>query len=78
MKFQDLLEERKELTAKTEKLKADYTEQEETYQTKSRAVQQIKEDLSQKRNTFQEAQTKLHQGYQYIEKLKSKKKCSKI
>ncbi|QKY69006.1 chromosome segregation protein SMC [Lentibacillus sp. CBA3610] len=72
-KFEDLLQEREELSTRTEKLKSDYAEQEETCQSKSQAVQQLKDDLTSKRNAFQEAQTKLYQGYQYIEKLKSKK-----
>ncbi|TFJ94636.1 chromosome segregation protein SMC [Lentibacillus salicampi] len=72
-KFEGLLAERKELSEKTEKLKADYAEQDTSWQAKSQAVQQMKDDLTHKRNDFQEAQTKLYQGYQYIEKLKSKK-----
>ncbi|RYG73899.1 chromosome segregation protein SMC [Lentibacillus lipolyticus] len=72
-KFEDLLAERKKLSTKTEQLKSDYTEQEKVYREKSQTVQQMKDDLSNKRNAFQEAQTKLYQGYQYIEKLKSKK-----
>ncbi|WP_010530631.1 chromosome segregation protein SMC [Lentibacillus jeotgali] len=72
-KFEDLLDERKELSSKTEKLESDYAEQERLYHSKSQNVQQMKEDLTKKRDAFQEAQTKLYQGYQYIEKLKSKK-----
>ncbi|TRM12372.1 chromosome segregation protein SMC [Lentibacillus cibarius] len=72
-KFEDLLAERKELSTQTEKLKSDYAKQEELYKKKSDTVHQLKEDLSTKRDAFQEAQTKLYQGYQYIEKLKSKK-----
>ncbi|MFD1360309.1 chromosome segregation protein SMC [Lentibacillus salinarum] len=72
-KFEDLLAERQDLSTNTEKLKSDYARQEAIYQTKSQEVQHMKEDLTAKRHAFQEAQTKLYQGYQHIEKLKSKK-----
>ncbi|GGJ92484.1 chromosome partition protein Smc [Lentibacillus kapialis] len=72
-KFEDLLKERKKLNAKKEKLKIDYVEQEKLFSSKSQTVQEMKKDLTNKREGFQEAQTKLYQGYQYIEKLKSKK-----
>ncbi|HLS10366.1 chromosome segregation protein SMC [Lentibacillus sp.] len=72
-KFEGLLAEREELSAKMKKMTTDFNRQQETCQSKSQAVQQKKDDLTNKRNAFQEAQTKLYQGYQYIEKLKSKK-----
>lgn len=72
-KFDSLLKEREKISANTEKLTSDYADQEEIYQAKSQHIQQMKDDLAEKRNTFQDSQTKLYQGYQYIEKLKSKK-----
>ncbi len=71
-KFEDLLIQRNELTTKKDQLESDYKDQEEKYNAKSSAIQQLKEKLSSDRHAFQEAQTKLYQGYQYMEKLKSK------
>ncbi|MGP4106953.1 chromosome segregation protein SMC [Virgibacillus sp. L01] len=71
-KFEDLLIQRNELTTKKDQLQSDYNNQEKKYDAKSSAIQQLKEKLSNDRHAFQEAQTKLYQGYQYMEKLKSK------
>ncbi|GAB4072454.1 chromosome segregation protein SMC [Barrientosiimonas marina] len=70
--FADLLADREDFSAKLEKLRADYSEQEKTCQALSESLQQEKNQLAQKRQAFQEAQSKLNQGYQHIEKLKSK------
>ncbi|WP_164669032.1 chromosome segregation protein SMC [Virgibacillus doumboii] len=72
-KFEDLLTQRKELTAKQEQLQADFSKQGKKYDDKTASVQQLKQTLTAERNAFQDAQTKLYQGYQHIEKLKSKK-----
>lgn len=72
-KFEDFLTQRKELTAKQEQLQADYSHQEKKYGDKTLSVQQLKQQLTNERNAFQEEQTKLYQGYQHTEKLKSKK-----
>ncbi|WP_174613260.1 chromosome segregation protein SMC [Virgibacillus ihumii] len=72
-KYANLLEERKAHESELEKIKHHLNEQEKNYNQQGDAFRQKKEDLSNKRNTFQESQTKLYQGYQYMEKLKSKK-----
>ncbi|SEQ59431.1 condensin subunit Smc [Virgibacillus subterraneus] len=71
-KFEDLLIQRTELTNQKDKLQSDYSAQEKKYNAMASVIQQLKEKLSTDRQEFQEAQTKLYQGYQYIEKLKSK------
>ncbi|MFB4167528.1 chromosome segregation protein SMC [Virgibacillus sp. JSM 102003] len=71
-KFEDLLIQRDEITTKKDQLESDYHNQEKKYNAKASAIQQLKEKLNSDRHTFQEAQTKLYQGYQYMEKLKSK------
>ncbi|MUK89944.1 chromosome segregation protein SMC [Ornithinibacillus sp. L9] len=72
-KFQDLITLRDEYTQLKEDKGKQLKEVEKTYQDKSMEQQQLKKDLEQGRASFQESQTKLYQGYQYIEKLKSKK-----
>ncbi|MEN2766478.1 chromosome segregation protein SMC [Ornithinibacillus xuwenensis] len=72
-KFQDLLQLREDysqqLSNTTELLQAE----ENNYRQKENTVRQLKMDIDSKRKQYQESQTKLYQGYQYIEKLKSKK-----
>ncbi|GAA0445375.1 chromosome segregation protein SMC [Lentibacillus halophilus] len=72
-KIDDLLSEQKDLRSKATELKSDYAKQEDVLKHKSETIEQLKEDVSTKRDAFQEAQSKLNEGYQYIEKLKSKK-----
>ncbi|GAA0612489.1 chromosome segregation protein SMC [Virgibacillus siamensis] len=72
-KYASLLDERKAIKTEQESLRSDLSEQEKNYNKQSDAFQQMKEDLSNKRNAFQESQTKLYQGYQHLEKLNSKK-----
>ncbi|MFC4557086.1 chromosome segregation protein SMC [Virgibacillus kekensis] len=72
-RFEDLLAQRKTLTSKRDELASSLSEIEKTYEDKVSHVQQLKEEISSKRNSFQEAQTKLYQGFQHIEKMKSKK-----
>lgn len=72
-KFQNLVASRKELNENLTKTKADFTAQEKRYNEKNALIKQLKKDLEQERAFFQESQTKLYQGYQHIEKLRSKK-----
>ncbi|WP_163970694.1 chromosome segregation protein SMC [Oceanobacillus halotolerans] len=72
-KFEDVLTEREVLTKKLSELKTAFDEQKKAYTGKETEFTEMKESLDQERSLFQENQTKLYQGYQYIEKLKSKK-----
>ncbi|MBY7143663.1 chromosome segregation protein SMC [Virgibacillus sp. NKC19-3] len=72
-KFQDLIISRRELNENVNQMKADFTAQEKHYNEKNTIIMQLKKDLEQERASFQESQTKLYQGYQHIEKLRSKK-----
>ncbi|WP_042223798.1 chromosome segregation protein SMC [Oceanobacillus manasiensis] len=72
-KFQDLIKSRQELLEKLQAYEADYQKQEKEFKEHKDVMESIKAELRTSRNTFQEQQTKLYQGYQYIEKLKSKK-----
>ncbi|WP_156289036.1 chromosome segregation protein SMC [Oceanobacillus salinisoli] len=72
-KFQDLLKLRDELTEKKHQMEEEHKKQEKLYAEKQEMVKDLKANLEKERNDFQESQTKLYQGYQYIEKLKSKR-----
>ncbi len=72
-KFKDLLREREKLTKQANQLAEDLKSQENKYADKDDTIKAIKQELEQRRSEFQEAQAKLYQGYQYIEKIKSKK-----
>ncbi|WP_085992418.1 chromosome segregation protein SMC [Oceanobacillus senegalensis] len=72
-KFQDLLNLREELAAKKERMEYKHKEQESRYADSVKSLKGLKKMLESDRHSFQESQTKLYQGYQYIEKLKSKK-----
>ncbi|WP_449353959.1 chromosome segregation protein SMC [Virgibacillus natechei] len=72
-KFQDLIASRNELNKNLTKTKADFTTQEKLYNENNATIKQLKKELEQERELFQESQTKLYQGYQHIEKLRSKK-----
>ncbi|MEN1966905.1 chromosome segregation protein SMC [Lentibacillus sp. N15] len=72
-KFSDLLTEREGLTNEKQRIKQALRQKEQLYQEKEASLQTLKNDLEQARSHFQESQAKLYQGYQYIEKVKSKK-----
>lgn len=72
-KFQDLIKQREQLTEEKNELEASYKAGETGFSAIESDVKQLKINLESERNQFQESQTKLYQGYQYIEKLKSKK-----
>lgn len=76
-KFQSLIEQREQLTEEKNRLEASYRARESGFSAIESDVKQLKLNLETERSLFQESQTKLYQGYQYIEKLKSKKKCWK-
>ncbi|API93858.1 MULTISPECIES: chromosome segregation protein SMC [unclassified Virgibacillus] len=72
-KFAGLIHDREELLEKVKRLTPDVEQQKQTCTQKEKNIQSIKQSLERERHAFQEAQTKLYQGYQYIEKIKSKK-----
>lgn len=72
-KFQGLTADREQLSVKKKQLETTLTEQEKFYSEKTSHIQQLKKEIEINRQEYQESQTKLYQGYQYIEKLKSRK-----
>src|SRR5699024_6752736 len=44
-----------------------------TYDEQNEAIKQLKQELERERSRFQESQQKLYQGYQHVEKIKSRK-----
>lgn len=72
-KYANILDERTKFESELDKLQYQLADQEKNYNEQTASFQRIKVDLSNKRNVFQESQTKLYQGYQYLEKLKSKR-----
>ena len=72
-KFQDMAEHRENLSDKLGQCEINVLTQEKHYQEKETMIQRLKSELQVERKHFQESQTKLYQGYQYIEKMKSRK-----
>jgi chromosome segregation protein len=72
-KFHDLLKQREDRTKKLEEAASSLQVLEDNYRTKDESIKQLKLDIEKWRSHYQDSQTKLFQGYQYIEKLKSKK-----
>lgn len=72
-KFADLLAARENLANKQQEINHILQQKQQDVQNKEASIQTIKNNLERARSHFQESQTKLYQGYQYIEKLKSKK-----
>ncbi|MGY0691526.1 chromosome segregation protein SMC [Virgibacillus sp. FSP13] len=72
-KFGDLLAAREELDGKQAQTSENLLNQQQRFQAKESSIKQLKGELEKNRSQFQESQTKLYQGYNYLEKLKSKK-----
>ncbi|WP_188454420.1 chromosome segregation protein SMC [Virgibacillus oceani] len=72
-KFSGLLAAREELDSKQVQTNESLVKQVQLYQENESTLKGLKGDLDHNRKHFQESQTKLYQGYQYLEKLKSKK-----
>lgn len=72
-KFQDTLTRREKLEAEKKEAEEQLTGQQAFYANKEQLIRQLKSSLEDDRKLFQDLQTKLYQGYQYIEKMKSKK-----
>ncbi|MFC3040301.1 chromosome segregation protein SMC [Virgibacillus xinjiangensis] len=72
-KFKGLLSSREELEGQLQRVHSEWLKQDRLVKGKNATIVQLKKDLDTKRSAFEEAQAKLFQGYQYIEKLKSRK-----
>lgn len=77
MKFKDMLTERNELQDKQTAAEEVLQTYQNQLEKKAQQLKTLKAELQSERTQYEEAQSKLYQGYQYIEKVKSKKKCSK-
>ncbi|WP_068672423.1 chromosome segregation protein SMC [Oceanobacillus sp. Castelsardo] len=69
----DLLRQREELTLEKEVVESKLIQQEKLWTKTKEEASGMKLKLEEEKNLYQESQKKLYQGYQYIEKLKSKK-----
>ncbi|MFC2950139.1 chromosome segregation protein SMC [Virgibacillus sediminis] len=72
-KFKGLLSSREDLEERLEEARKEWQDQAKLEKGKSQEIGRLKKELDTGRKDFQESQTKLYQGYQYIEKLKSRK-----
>lgn len=72
-RFKASLEERKKLEQVREEAEKERQRQQEICETSEQKIKQLRIDVEANRRQFQDMQKKLYQGYQYIEKLKSKK-----
>src|SRR5699024_1776981 len=72
-KHQTLLMERQKLAEEKENVRQTYAEQQKHYHEQTARLEQLKNDLGAARRDYQASQTKLYKGYQFIEKLQSKK-----
>src|SRR5699024_7925972 len=72
-KFQDFIPLRESLTEQQKEVELLFSKTENKCLENEATIQQLKKELEIERNSFQESQKKLYKGYQYIEKLKSKK-----
>lgn len=72
-KFHDLLKQREIYTKNLDEATKTLQTIEANYREKDESIRNLKLDIEKRRKQYQESQTKLFQGYQLIEKLKSKK-----
>src|SRR5690625_3308011 len=70
---QDLIKDKKQLSKEHQVAEQDLVRLEEKYTKERTNLINLKKSLEKERSLFQESQTKLYQGYQHIEKLKSRK-----
>ena len=73
MKFKDMLTERNELQDKQTAAEEVLQTYQNQLEKKAQQLKTLKAELQSERTQYEEAQSKLYQGYQYIEKVKSKK-----
>ncbi len=72
-KFRDTLQSREKFLTEKKLAEKNVSAQQEVYAKKEQLIKQLKTTLEGERQLFEELQEKLYQGYQYIEKMKSKK-----
>ncbi|MFD1038016.1 chromosome segregation protein SMC [Virgibacillus byunsanensis] len=72
-KFEGLIVQRDALIKEQNQTQSYYKKLEKKFEEKEMTINQLKSDLENERKQYQESQIKLNKGYQYIEKLKSKK-----
>ncbi|WP_186577499.1 chromosome segregation protein SMC [Aquibacillus kalidii] len=72
-KFQGLIDERNTIEQEISELKVGLNERQGETRKSETELMDLKKSIDQNKHKYQELQTKLYQGYQYIEKLKSKK-----
>lgn len=77
MKFKGMLTERNELEGKQTSVEAILQSHQKNLEAKNQKLKTLKLEMQSERAKYEDAQSKLYQGYQYIEKVKSKKKCLK-
>ncbi|GIO21938.1 chromosome segregation protein SMC [Oceanobacillus sp. J11TS1] len=73
MKFKDMLAERNELEDKKASVEDVLQSHQANLEAKRQQLKALKLEMQSERAGYEEAQSKLYQGYQYIEKVKSKK-----
>ncbi|MFA1818600.1 chromosome segregation protein SMC [Virgibacillus oceani] len=76
-KFSELDRSKADFGKKEIRLKESVKKQEELLSNKESQIKKLKEELEEKRELYQAAQTKLYEGYQYIEKLSARKEMLK-
>ncbi|UFU01365.1 chromosome segregation protein SMC [Radiobacillus kanasensis] len=72
-KFKGSISERDKWKTEVDRLESVHTEAKENYSKSEVVFQNTKKSLDVEKHKYQDMQTKLYQGYQHIEKLKSKK-----
>lgn len=73
VKLQDTLHLRENLVKEKNTAEIKLKEQHQSHSDKEKYIRHLKSNLEGERKLFQELQTKLFEGYQYIEKMKSRK-----
>lgn len=73
MKFKDMLAERNDLEGKRASEETMLQSLQEQLNAKNTQLKALRQEMQSERAKYEEAQSKLYQGYQYIEKVKSKK-----
>ncbi|WP_017796642.1 chromosome segregation protein SMC [Oceanobacillus kimchii] len=72
-KFKDLIAKREQLQSEKEEVEKVLETIDTDLKAKEKEMMTLKLELQSERGNYEDAQSKLYQGYQYIEKLKSKK-----
>ncbi|QAS51026.1 chromosome segregation protein SMC [Halobacillus litoralis] len=72
-KFKDLREERQQLDSQLNEISGETEEITQKRENLEKELQELNEQIGKNKQTYQEWQEKLYKGYQYLEKLRSKK-----